>query len=76
MSAIKLIENGGYSSELTRHIEIGYYWLKDLVTRGLIQVIYCPRVIYTGKCLLTFLLSLYKVPYSNIYAGRYLGTDL
>ena len=42
MSAIKLIENGRSSSELTRHIEIGYYWLKDLVSGGLIHVIYCP----------------------------------
>ena len=41
-SAIKLIENGRSNSELTRHIEIGYYWIKNLVDRGLIEVIYCP----------------------------------
>ena len=41
-SAIKLIKNGRSNSELTRHIEVGYYWVKNLVDRGLIEVIYCP----------------------------------
>ena len=27
---------------LKRHIEIGYYWVKDLVDRGLMEVISCP----------------------------------
>ena len=41
-STIRLIENGRPTSELTRHIEIGYFWAKDLVERQLIKVIYCP----------------------------------
>ena len=41
-STIRLIENGRSNSELTRHIEIGYYWVHDLIKRGLIKVIYCP----------------------------------
>ena len=41
-STIKLIENGRSNSELTRHIEIGYFWTKDLVDRGLINIVYCP----------------------------------
>ena len=42
LSTIKLIENGRSTSELTRHIEIGYFWVKDLVDRGLISIMYCP----------------------------------
>ena len=41
-STLRLIENGRPSSELTRHIEIGYFWAKDLIERKLIEVIYCP----------------------------------
>ena len=41
-STIKLVENGRSNSELTRHIEIGYFWVHDLVKRGLVTVQYCP----------------------------------
>ena len=41
-SAIKLISNGKSNSELTRHIQIGYYLVKDLIDRGLITIEYCP----------------------------------
>ena len=41
-STIKLIHNGRSNSDLTRHIAIGYYWLKDLIERGIIKVVYCP----------------------------------
>ena len=41
-STIKLISNGKSNSELTRHIQIGYYWAKDLIDRGLITIEYCP----------------------------------
>ena len=41
-STIKLISNRKSNSELTRHIQIGYYWVKDLIDRGLITVVYCP----------------------------------
>ena len=41
-STIKLISNGKSNSELTRHIQIGYYRVKDLIDRGLITVVYCP----------------------------------
>ena len=30
------------NSELTRHIQIGYYWVKDLIDRDLITIVYCP----------------------------------
>ena len=30
------------TSELTRHIELGYFWVKGLVDRGLISIMYCP----------------------------------
>ena len=36
-STIKLVSNGKANSELTRHIQIGYYWVKDLITTE-----YCP----------------------------------
>ena len=41
-STIRLIEKRRLTSELTRHIEIGYFWAKDLVEKQLIKVIYCP----------------------------------
>ena len=41
-STITLISNGKSNSELTRHIQIGYYWVKDLIDRGLITIEYCP----------------------------------
>ena len=41
-STIKLVSNGKSNSELTRHIQIGYYWVKDLIDRGLITIEYCP----------------------------------
>ena len=41
-STIKLISNGRSNFELTRHIQIDYYWVKDLIDRGLITVVYCP----------------------------------
>ena len=41
-STIKLISNGKSNSELTKHIQIGYYWVKDLIDRGLINIEYCP----------------------------------
>ena len=34
--------NGKLNSELTRHIQIGYYWVKDLIDRGLITIVHCP----------------------------------
>ena len=40
-STIKLVSNGKSNSELTRHIQIGYYWVKDLIDRGLITIEYC-----------------------------------
>ena len=42
MSTIKLIENGKSTSELTRHISIGYFWAHDLIRRGIITVTHCP----------------------------------
>jgi hypothetical protein len=42
MSTIKLIEKGRSTSELTRHIDLGFFWIHDLLKRGLITVEYCP----------------------------------
>ena len=41
-STIQLIERGRPGAEQSRHINIGYFWLNDLITRGLITLIYCP----------------------------------
>jgi hypothetical protein len=41
-STIKLVEKGRSTSELTRHIELGYFWVTDLVKRGLVTIEYCP----------------------------------
>jgi hypothetical protein len=41
-STVKLIQRGRTAAEQTRHIEIGYFWLSDLLTQGLITIKYCP----------------------------------
>jgi Reverse transcriptase (RNA-dependent DNA polymerase) len=41
-STVKLVENGRPTSELSRHIRIGYFWLHDLVVKGIIRLVYCP----------------------------------
>ena len=41
-STVKLIENGRPTSELSRHIRIGYFWLHDLLVKKTIRLIYCP----------------------------------
>jgi hypothetical protein len=43
-STIKLIEKGRPAAEQSRHIDIGYFWLNDLVTRGIIHIVYCPTL--------------------------------
>ena len=42
ISTFKLIDNGRANSELTRHINIGYFWAHDLIHRGIINVTYRP----------------------------------
>jgi hypothetical protein len=41
-STVKLIQRGRPAAEQTRHIDIGYFWLSDLILRGIITVTYCP----------------------------------
>ena len=41
-STIKPIERGRPGAEQSRHINIAYFWLNDLITRGLITLICCP----------------------------------
>ena len=43
-STIKLIERGRPAAEQSRHIDIGYFWITDLIKRGLIIVQYCPTL--------------------------------
>ena len=51
------------NSELTRHIQIGYYWVKDLIDRGLITVEYCPTESMIAD---SFTKPIhFKVPYST-----------
>lgn len=43
MSAILLEKNGQLSSsQRTRHIKVQYFFIKDRITDGEIQVVYCP----------------------------------
>ena len=49
-STIKLISNERLNSELTRHIQISYYWFKDLIDRGLITVVYGPTENVIDDC--------------------------
>ena len=41
-STVRLVENGRPTSELSRHIRIGYFWLHDLLVKKIIRLIYCP----------------------------------
>jgi hypothetical protein len=41
-STIKLVENGRPTSELSRHIRVGYFWLHDLILKKAIKLVYCP----------------------------------
>ena len=43
-STIKLIERGRPSAEQSRHINIGYFWLNDLIKRGIVVIKYCPTL--------------------------------
>ena len=43
-STIKLIERGRPGSALTRHIQIGFFWVTDLLTRNIIAITYCPTL--------------------------------
>jgi hypothetical protein len=42
MSTIALIEKGSSTSERSRHINIRYFWLKDRISSGELQVKYQP----------------------------------
>ena len=41
-STIKLVESGRPTSELSRHIRIGYFWIHDLILKKVIKLVYCP----------------------------------
>jgi hypothetical protein len=41
-STIALADNGGSTSDRTRHVAIRYFWVKDRIESGDIEVIYCP----------------------------------
>lgn len=41
-STIKLVEKGRPGAEQSRHINIGYFWINDLITRNIVTLIYCP----------------------------------
>lgn len=43
-STIKLVERGRPGSEQTRHIDIGHFWIRDLIKRNLITITYCPTL--------------------------------
>ena len=43
-STIKLLEKGRPTAEQTRHIDLGYFWVTDLVSRGIATVSYCPTL--------------------------------
>ena len=50
-AAIKLAENGFSSAMRTRHISIKYFFVKDRITKGEIEVKYCPTKLMVADCL-------------------------
>ena len=43
-STIKLIERGHPAAEQSRHINIGYFWIHDLIKQGVVTVKFCPTL--------------------------------
>ena len=43
-AAMKLIERGRPAAEQTRHIDLGFFWVTDLVERGIITIVFCPTL--------------------------------
>ena len=43
-STIKLIERGRPAAEQSRHINIGYFWIHDLIKQGVVIVKFCPTL--------------------------------
>ena len=50
-AAIKLAENGFSSAMRTRHINIRYFFVKDRIAKGEIEVQYCPTKLMIADCL-------------------------
>jgi hypothetical protein len=50
-STIKLIEKGRPGAEQSRHINIGYFWINDLITRKIVKLIYCPTKLMAADIL-------------------------
>ena len=50
-AAIKLAENGYSSATRTRHINIRYFFVKDRIARGEIEIQYCPTKLMIADCL-------------------------
>ena len=64
-STIKLVYNGKSNSELTRHIQIGYYSVKDSIIISLTEV---SSLLYTAQLnswLLIFLPNHFRATYST-----------
>ena len=70
-STIKLIENGRPTSELSRQIEIGYFWVKNLVERKLIEVNYCR----TEEMIADFFIKPLQSQPFNFLRGKLMGTS-
>jgi hypothetical protein len=51
-STIKLAEYGRPTSELSRHIRIGFFWIHDLLSRNIIKLMYCPT-----KCMIADIMT-------------------
>jgi len=41
-STLAMIKHGSSTSDRTKHVSIRYFWVKDRVDQGEIEVIYCP----------------------------------
>ena len=50
-STMALVNKGASTSERTRHIKIRYFWVKDQVDNGEIQIVYVPTEDMTADIL-------------------------
>ena len=72
-SAIKMEKNGRHScTGNSRHIDIRYFFIKDRVKSGAIEVVYCP----TDKMVADFFTKPLQGSMFSVYRKTIMGHDM
>jgi hypothetical protein len=59
-------------AEQSRHLNIGYFWINDLITRKIVSLIYCPTKLMAAD----HWPMQYRDPYSSHSEAWFLATLL